>query len=479
MAQAPSREACRVEDRPSIVTRWLAGAGSRWLNAYTLSMAFGVYFCMYAFRKPFAAATFDGPTATLAGQAITLKTLFVVSQLIGYACSKYLGVRVNSEITRRRRRLTLVGLILAAEVALVVFGLIPIDQPLLKAVALFANGLPLGMVWGLVVQYLEGRRMSEVLLTGLACSYIVASGFVKDVGRALLAGASFALPGGEALGLIAPNPLPPISDYWMPAVTGALFLPAFLVFSWLLDQSPPPSAEDRAARVERLPMNAADRVAFLRRYGLAIGVALLAYFVLTAFRDYRDTFLVETFGQLGYDYDTNKTVVSRAEFLVAVGALAVLSQLYRFRSNRSGLIATLATMAGGMGLMGLATLLLDSGAIDGFWWVTLIGLGAYVAYVPFSGVLFDRVIAFSGFAGTAVFGIYIADAAGYTGSVALYLAKDTLLGDAPHLEVLRRLAYAISIGGVALLALSGTLFLSTGPCPTRKAADRESADDFQ
>ena len=67
----------------------------------------------------------------------------------------------------------LVGLILAAEAALLIFGLVP---PHWKVLAIFLNGLPLGMIWGLVVWYLEGRRTSEILLAALSCSFIVSSG---------------------------------------------------------------------------------------------------------------------------------------------------------------------------------------------------------------------------------------------------------------------------------------------------------------
>ena len=44
----------------------------------------------------------------------------------------------------------------------------------------------LRMIWGLVVGELEGRQSSDVLLACLACSFILASGVVKDVGRYLM-----------------------------------------------------------------------------------------------------------------------------------------------------------------------------------------------------------------------------------------------------------------------------------------------------
>ena len=48
---------------------------------------------------------------------------------------------------------------------------------------MFLNGLPLGMVFGLVVSYLEGRRQTEALAAALTASFIVSSGVVKSVGR--------------------------------------------------------------------------------------------------------------------------------------------------------------------------------------------------------------------------------------------------------------------------------------------------------
>src|SRR5262245_37138944 len=151
--------------------------------AYAVLAAFTTYFCMYAFRKPFAAAKFEG--ATFLHSAIELKTAIVISQIIGYALSKYIGIKVCSEITPAKRAFALIFLVLWEEAALIRVGLVPNN---LKVVAIFLNGLPLGMVWGLVVWYLEGRRTSELLLAGLSCSYIVSSGIVKDVGRSFIEG---------------------------------------------------------------------------------------------------------------------------------------------------------------------------------------------------------------------------------------------------------------------------------------------------
>src|SRR5688500_1404923 len=63
---------------------------------YATVAAFSTYFCMYAFRKPFAVATFAGQT--LGDSEVNLKTAFVISQILGYALSKFLGIKVCSEL---------------------------------------------------------------------------------------------------------------------------------------------------------------------------------------------------------------------------------------------------------------------------------------------------------------------------------------------------------------------------------------------
>src|SRR2546427_1887413 len=238
------------------LTPWLEKAPAPVFATYAIVAAFSTYFFMYAFRKPFAAAKFDGEF--FLGTAVALKTALVISQIIGYALSKYIGIKVCSEVSAPRRAITLVTLIVWAELALIAYGLVPNN---LKVIAIFLNGLPLGMVWGLVVWYLEGRRTSELLLAGLSCSYIVSSGIVKDIGRAMLEGGAAdwwrqaPLIGGSIGSLLGK-----VSESWMPAITGLHFLPLFLLAVWMLNRLPRASVSDVAARSERKTMTSADRL---------------------------------------------------------------------------------------------------------------------------------------------------------------------------------------------------------------------------
>lgn len=410
------------------VPRWRP---SGWrLNLAASLLAFSTYFCMYAFRKPFAAGSYHEPGAF----GLDLKTLFVVSQVLGYTLSKYLGIKWVSEVTRARRAYLLVGLIAVAELCLFGFALLPRTG---KVIAIFCNGLPLGMIWGLVVRYLEGRRSSEVLLSALSCSFILASGVVKDVGRWLL-----------GLG---------VAEYWMPALAGLLFLPALLVSARLLDALPDPSTEDARAREARLPMRAAERAAFTKQFLFGLVLLVLVYLGLTAFRDFRDNFGLELFQELGYQ--TEPGIFGKTELPVALLVLVVLSGLVVFHDRISGLIAVFTVMLFGLVLVGVATLGLDHGWLGGQAWMICIGFGAYLAYVPFSSFLFDRIMAATRFAGTAVFAVNVLDAAGYTGSVAIQLYKDLIAGDSTRLAFFKTVSYTLSLGGTLLLALAALYFV--------------------
>ncbi|GMV97101.1 MAG: hypothetical protein AMXMBFR83_14600 [Phycisphaerae bacterium] len=418
---------------PSRLTARLSAAPAAVLALYALGAAFGAYFCMYAFRKPFTAARFEGH---LLGPW-QFKTVIVISQIVGYTLSKYVGIGLCSSTRRSQRVPRLLMVVAAAEAALLLFAVAP---TWLKPAALFLNGLCLGVVWGLVVSYLEGRRTSDLLLAGVSCSFVVSGGVVKDVGLYL----------ESLLG---------VGEFWMPAVTGLVFLPAFVGFVWLLDKVPEPDAADVAARVLRRPMNAAQRRWFFRRFLGGMVLLVAVYFLLTAFRDFRDTYGIEILDQLGYGQA--RGVFTRVELPVMLGVMAAMAGLNLIKNNRRGLLAALALMTFGMVLLGSATLLWTRGRIGGLTWMTLTGLGSYLTYVPFNSVLFERLVAATGAAGTAVFGIYVADAVGYTGSVGLLVFRDRFGQGVSWLSFFTGLNYGLSAVGTLLLVMATLYFLRT------------------
>ncbi len=409
---------------------------------------------MYAFRKPFAAARFDDEY--FFQTQISLKTALVISQILGYALSKYVGIKVCSELPAHRRAWGLLVLVGWAQAALVAYGFLPDNW---KFIAIFFNGLPLGMVWGLVVGYLEGRRTSELLLAGLSLSFIIASGVTKDFGRALMEGTTAEIWAKiPVIGQSIADAMGQVSEGWMPAVAGFHFVPIFLGAVWLLNQLPRPNPEDIVARVEREPMNKADRRAFIRQFGPGLLLLCIAYFFLTAYRDYRDNYQVEIFDGLGYPYADNRTIISKAELIVMLGVLGVLAMLNIVKENRRGLLAAFGVMTSGVLMLGGSTFLYQTGNLTGFWWMTLTGLGSYLAYVPYGSVLFDRLIASTRVVGTAVFAIYLADAIGYTGSVGVQLFKDLAAGSMSRLQFFVGFTWFLSVLGAVCLISSALYF---------------------
>ncbi len=421
-----------MDRRPSLaraVSAWLARTSVFWFATYAVVFAFTTYFCMYSFRKPWAAASYSGSEFWI----FDLKNALVISQLCGYALSKFVGIKFNSELVHRHRLSALILLILWAEAALLLFAVAP---PGWKVLAIFLNGLPLGAVWGIVFSFLEGRRSSELLGAGLSCSYIVASGFVKSAGKGLMESG--------------------ISESWMPVTTGALFLPAFVFAAYALSLLPPPSEQDVEQRCLRQPMRSRERRAFTRRYWPGLGLLVMTYLFLTAYRDFRDNYAAEIWIELGMG--DSALIFTKTEVPIAAAVMLTLGLLYLIRDNRRGLLAAYGIMIAGSVLVGGATLLFDVGLLGPTWWMTLVGLGLYMGYVPYGCVLFDRKIAALQTVATAVFLIYVSDAVAYGGSVLAVLYKQLGEAQTSWLAFFRGFSYLTSAVCTVCLIASAMYF---------------------
>ena len=394
---------------------------------------FAAYFSMYAFRKPFSVAIFGSVPGW--HFALDYKIALVLAQVLGYAVSKMIGVKFIAEVTPNRRAAAIVVLIFISWLALLLFAVLPAPW---NVFAMFLNGLPLGLIWGLVFGFMEGRRTSEVLGAILCASFIVSSGAVKSVGKLLMDGWH-------------------ISPFWMPAAAGALFFPLLGMSVWVLSQMPAPTPQDEAARVRRAPMDSAARMRFLQRYGVGIALLVLSYVLTTAIRDFRDNFAAEIWTALGFGQAA--AVFTASELPVAVLSLTVLGVIIVVRDNTKALLVIHGVVIAGLALLGLSTLAFQAGLLSPLVWMILSGAGLYMAYVPFNAMLFDRLIAASGTVGTAGFLIYVADASGYLGSCALLLWRNFGLVQLNWLQVFTASAYGTSVLGTILMGLSALYFV--------------------
>ncbi|MFT2008228.1 DUF5690 family protein [Pontibacter sp. 13R65] len=381
------------------LTASISGKISRYpyvvISLITASAAFGCYTSMYAFRKAFTAGLYE--EAEFLG--INYKLWLISAQILGYMLSKFYGIRFISELGHEKRGWKIVLLISIAWIALLGFAIVPAPY---NIVCMFLNGLPLGLIWGLVFSFLEGRRITEFLGAVMSISLVFASGFIKTVARTLV----------DDLG---------VAEYWMPFATGLLFVVPLLIFVLLLEAVPPPTKKDIEMRTLRAPMNAAQRRAFLSDFLPGIILTVFAYLLFTVLRDIRDNFQVEIWSNLGF---VNQDIYAKTDSVIAIIVLALMSLLILVRRNFVAFALIHVMILTGCLLAGISTFLYLQEALSGMNWMVISGLGLYMAYIPYNAIFFERLIASYHQAGNIGFIMYVADSTGYLGSVAVLFVRE-------------------------------------------------------
>lgn len=392
--------------------------------------AFGAYFCMYAFRKPFTVATFS----ELKFWNIDYKILLVVSQVLGYTLSKFLGIKLIAEMPKNRRFVYLIGFIIFAELALL--GFATISAPF-NIIFLFLNGLPLGMIWGIVFSYLEGRRASEILGVILCSSFIISSGVVKSVGKLVM-------------------DVWQISEFWMPFITGLLFILPLVLFAFLLESLPAPTQEDEDSKSKRAPLNKKERIKLYKEFALPLTLIIIFYVFLTGVRDFRDNFARELWDALGFA--DSVAIYSFSEIPIAILVLIIMVLIGSITKNFKAFAwYHLVLFLGGL-VVGFTTILFHTGLLNPVIWMILSGFGMYICYIPFQGLFFDRMIATFKINGNVGFLIYIADAFGYLGSVFILLYKNFGKSKFSYLTFFTYLILIVAILAISISVLSYLFF---------------------
>jgi hypothetical protein len=396
---------------------------------YVSLTSFVVYACMYGFRKPFTAASYSG----IAFFGISYKVVLVIAQVMGYMLSKFYGIRFIAGMLPERRAWFIVALIMTGWVSLLLFALVPAPY---NFVFMFINGLPLGMVWGLVFGFVEGRRVTELMGAVLATSFVFASGLAKTVGKTLL--------------------LHGISEFWMPFVAGAVFIVPALISTWMLNQTPPPTPEDIAQRTIRKPMGKDERRAFLRRFGAALIPVVSAYVMLTILRDFTEDFANELWAETGYK--NNADVFAGTSTIVSVIVLAVIGGFFLIRNNYRAFQLNNIIIIGGFLLAAGSTFAFHWHLISPVAWIIMASAGLYLGYVPYNCFYFERMLAAYRVPGNVGFLIYIADAFGYLGTVVVLLVKEFVHVRYNWVEFFTGMFYISAFAGIVVVLWGSVLF---------------------
>ncbi|GAC1438493.1 MAG: DUF5690 family protein [Sediminibacterium sp.] len=398
---------------------------------YAALVTFLTYASVYAFRKPFTVGTFEQQADVL---GLHYKDALVISQVLGYMFSKFYGIRFIAELKKIGRGKTILVLVGISWLALLLFAIVPAPW---NISFLFINGFPLGMIWGIIFSFVEGRRTTDFIGAALSVSFIFSSGFVKSVAKWLMIDFH-------------------VTEYWLPFATGLLFMIPLLVLVFLMEKIPAPSAEDVASRVTRLPMDKQERKHFFQQFRTGLVLLIITYVFLTIFRDIRDNFAADIWKELGFG--NQPAVFTTAEIPTTLLVLVLISCMMLIRNNSRAFMITHLIIISGFLLAGISSLLFVMHLMAPFTWMTLVGLGLYIGYIPFNCILFDRMIATFKCAGNVGFLIYLADSFGYMGSVGVILIKTVFNVQLKWAAIYSNGVIFLSIVGVAITIMALVYF---------------------
>jgi hypothetical protein len=390
--------------------------------AWTLIAAFGTYFCMYGFRKPYTAATYSNTFFF----GIDYKFLLIIAQTTGYVIAKWAGIKIVSEIKPEQRVKMLLSLIFFAECMLLLFGLIP--RPW-NIICLLLNGFPLGVVFGLMLGFLEGRKNTEALIAGLCASFIVSDGLSKSVGKMLLDYG--------------------VTENWMPFFAGIVFLIPTLIFITMLGYVQPPSTLDVAERSLRVPMPAKARSVFFMKYAPGLAGIAIVYLFATLLRSIRADFAPELWKGLGFRQTPE--LFTQSELLVSSGVVIINGLAIFILNHYKAFRFSMLTCLGGFIILLSSVLGLHNG-LGKFPFMVLAGLGVYIPYVAIHTTIFERLIAITKERANICFLMYLVDSVGYTGYIILILFRYLLPAGDSILFIFLRICLSLAIcGGLIVL----------------------------
>jgi hypothetical protein len=415
--------AALVEKKPLVKSSYA-------MLAWAAFASFATYFCMYGFRKPFSATTFDGEKAF----GISFKSALVVAQTFGYMTAKFIGIRFISEINRSKRAFYIITLIGAAHLSLLLLALLP--KPW-NVFFLFTNGLSLGLIWGLVFSFIEGRKFTDFLALLLSTNFIFSSGVAKTLGRTCI-------------------------DYWKipeiftPFVAGFLYVPLLLLAVWMLTKIPPPSAEESASRGLRVAMNGKERAALLARFLTGLIAITIINLLLTILRDLKDNYAVEILRIVKPGF--NPAIFTQMETIAAVTVLVLLLLLTGFKNHFKSIAAHHLAIGAGLCIMLASAWMLQQRLSDPVMNLVFYTIGLYVCYNTLQCLFLDRFIAAFKVKGNIGFFFYFMDAVGYLGSCFIIVNKEILSPRVNWLSYFLKVSFILGIVGLTCILVSWIYF---------------------
>lgn len=373
------------------------------------------YSMVYALRKPYTAAAFEG----LEVFNIDYKVAVTIVQILGYVLSKFIGIKIISELKAENRMKFILFSVGLAQLSLVAFGLLPVPY---NMIAMFFNGLSLGCMWGIIFSFIEGRKMTDILASLLGVSMVISSGTAKSAG------------------LFVMNTFH-VSEFWMPALIGAFACPVLLLLGYFLNCLPKPTQEDIEEKSVREPMNGQQRWQLFRDFMPFLLLLFVANVVLTILRDIKEDFLVNIIDVSAH----SSWLFAQIDSVVTLIILGIFGFMIFFRNHLKALSVLLGMIIVCMAVMSFVSFNYDKLQLSPVIWLLIQSLCLYMAFLTFQTLFFDRFIACFKIKGNVGFFIAINDFLGYTGTVLVLTVKEFFTPDINWMEFYNLMAGYVGV----------------------------------
>ena len=352
------------------------------------------YSLVYALRKPYTAAAFEDVEFF----DMDYKVVVTISQIVGYVISKFMGIKLISELRREERLRFILMSVVMAELSLVFFGLLSAPY---NIAAMFLNGLSLGCMWGVIFSFIEGRRMTDILASLLGVSMVISSGTAKSAG------------------LYVMNNLH-VNEFWMPALIGAVALPLLALLGYALNRLPQPTEEDIAMKSERATLNGKQRWELFKNFMPFLMMLFVANIAIVVLRDIKEDFLVNIIDVSEY----SPWLFAKIDSVVTLIILVVFGLMVFVKDNLKALSILFGLIIMGMIVMSVVSFGQERFQLSPVVWLFVQSLCLYIAYITFQTIFFDRFIACFKIHGNVGFFIVTTDFLGYTGTVLVLVLKE-------------------------------------------------------
>lgn len=344
---------------------------------------------------------------------IPLKDWLSYAFTVGFFIGKWPAYKFVPSITRSQRPKVLVVLFVLTSILLT--GLLPLQgHAPIKILGVLIGCICCSAIFGVEFLFFEGRANGDIYIASVNTTVFFGSSLCRAIGATLIRGG--------------------IKDNLMPALFVILYSPITAISLYCLDAIPNQSTSDVVAMGERTVMSSAEKSAFISNHIKGLCPLLFGYAFACGFRFLRDFYALEVYRAI-LQREPEPVDYILADWVGGIICIASLFAMGRVKDSGRALMLLHCMFFGGAMLVGVAVFLFQREFISPEILIILVGVGSILSITPFSGSLFDRIMACTRTKGTATFLINFGDAFSYVGVFLSLAYKTTRSDDDSYLEL--------------------------------------------